>query len=73
MWGPHFQPLPLLAVACYVAITGDWSSSLVQVSASPLVGLIGDLWHNSQLWSQLESSSATMFSSFLQLWFHPAK
>ena len=37
-WGPHFRPLPLLVVA-YVAISGDWTSFLVQVSASPLVGL----------------------------------
>ena len=36
--GPHFRPLPLLAAA-YVAITGDWTSFLEQVSASPLVGL----------------------------------
>ena len=36
--GPHFRPLPLLAVA-YVAISGDWTSFLVQVSVSPLVGL----------------------------------
>ena len=35
--GPHFRPLPLLAVA-YVAISGDWTSFLLQVSASPLVG-----------------------------------
>ena len=41
MGGPHFRPLPLLVVA-YVAISGDWTSFLVQVSASLLVGLISE-------------------------------
>ena len=56
----------------------DWQRTLATGNASwdrivylsVTYGTILFQW--SQLWSQLASSSATVFSLFAQLWFHPA-